>query len=427
MLGVLASHVARGRAVGFGVGSGVGSGVGFGVWLAVGLGVGLVLGSGLGCGRASQPPPVVQPRATPAEEHAQLLELRRELEATVLENYLQLGLGNMEAYADSIDTAETITLIGIGPDDVFFGDPGGACAAALASTAPDAAAQRRRACGRSADRLPFRSGEPCRADSDPAQPCLGVFSKTLGVRVSRDRTTAWVFDEISYRIPHRGRQAAMPLRYTAVYVRDVERWVMVMEHLSYPLPNELVRELAATGELAAPAPMKKHGVPSLWEIVHAHIALDAAARAQSPIVGPARPVSEQRVILLPDPRDELRGAEIFTAPNLADTFGPGTQVAAREMRVFFAPGARVAWLAGNLAMTTQVEGKPVTIGLRVTAVLEHDQNARWQVMQAHVSVPMRKDQLAARVLGTGLVPRPPAEPAAPAAPAAPTAGAPASR
>jgi ketosteroid isomerase-like protein len=363
----------------------------------------------LGCGRPRAS--ILRSQAAAAPGRVSVVELRRELEATVLENYLQLGLGNMEAYADSIDTGDTVTSIGIGPEDVFAGGPGDACGT-TAGTSPEAMALQRRGCGRAAERLPFRSGEPCLQGSEGDRPCLGVFSKNLDVRMSRDRTTAWVVDEISYRVPHRGRQAAMPLRYTALFARDLERWVLVMEHLSYPLSSELVRELGAAGALAAPAPLEKHGVPSLWQIVHEYIAVDAASRARSPVLAATRTASEDRVILLPDPRAELRGAAIYSAPNLADVFGPGTQVAAQDVRVFFAPGGRVAWLAGNLAMTTRVNDQPVTIGMRLTAVLEQDEGAMWRLMQAHVSVPVRKDQLEAQVLGAGLAARGAAVPGA---------------
>jgi ketosteroid isomerase-like protein len=353
-----------------------------------------------GCGRTRAP--VAASQSTAAPERISVVELRRELEATVLENYLQLGLGNMEAYADSIDTGDAVTSIGIGPDDVFAGGPADPCAG---NTAPEAMALARRGCGRAAERLPFRSGEPCLQGSERDDLCMGVFSKNLAVHVSRDRTTAWIVDEISYRIPHRGRQAAMPLRYTAVFARDLERWVLVMEHLSYPLSRELVRELATAGALARPAPLEDHGVPSLWQIVHEHIAIDAAGRARSPILAGSRAASEDRVILLPDPRAELRGAAMISAPNLADAFGPGAQVAADDVRVFFAPGGRVAWMAGNLVITAQVDGRPVTIGMRMTAVLEQDEGAMWRLMQAHVSVPLRKEQLEAQVLGAGLASR----------------------
>jgi ketosteroid isomerase-like protein len=385
-----------------GVASRVALGVALGaLCVTASLGLGAALA---GCGRKQAQ--AVATTTTPPPERESLVELRRELEAAVLENYFQLGLGNMEAYADIIDTDAAVTLIGIGPDDVFLGEQSEACTAAMASTAPEAVLQRRRACGRTSDRLPFRIGAPCLPDTDPEQPCLGVLSKNLTVRVSRDGTTAWVVDELSYRVPYRGRQAAMPLRYTAVFVRDVERWDLVQEHLSYPLPTRLTRELAAAGELATPARIERQGgAPTLWEIVHEHIAVDEAGRARSKILAAARNASEDRVILLHNPRGELRGAELSTEPNLADAFGPGTQVEARDLRVYTAPGGRVAWLAANLTVATQNEGKPVLIGMRLTAVLERDDRSAWRLMQAHVSVPIRKEQLSARVFGAGLTPR----------------------
>lgn len=370
--------------------------------MALAIALAIALGAGLaGCGRKQSR--VVATAAAPPPERMSLVELRRELEAAVLENYLQLGLGNMEAYADIIDTDAAVTLLGLGPDDVFLGQQSEACTAAIASTAPESVL-RRRACGRTSDRLPFRIGSPCLPDSDPAQPCLGVLSKNLTVRISRDNTTAWVVDELSYRIPYRGRQAAMPLRYTAVFVRDVERWDLVQEHLSYPLPSRLTRELAAAGALAAPAPMERHGGPALWELVHELLALDAAGRARSKIVAATRDAGEDRLILLHNPSGERRGAGIYTERSLVEAFGPGTQIEARDLRVFSAPGNRVAWLAANLTVATQHESKPVVIGMRLTAVLEREKGAAWQLMQAHVSVPIRKEQLSARVFGAGLTP-----------------------
>jgi ketosteroid isomerase-like protein len=376
--------------------------LGTGLIIALGL-AGVPLGLGLaGCGSTRSR--AVETTPAPPPDDVNLFELRRELEAAVLDNYLQLGLGNMEAYGDIIDTDDAVTLIGLGPDDVHLGDLSEACTGAIASTAPEVVMQRRRACGRTSDRLPFRIGSPCLPDTDPDQPCLGVLSKNLSARVSRDGTTAWVVDELSYRIPYRGRQAAMPLRYTAVFVRDLERWDLVQEHLSYPMPTRLTRELAAAGQLATPARMERHGAPGLWELVHQHLAQGKAGRARSNILAAAQNASEDRVLLLHNPSGERSGADLYTGPNLLDAFGAGTQIEARDIRVFFAPGDRVAWLAANLDVATEHESKPVLVRMRITAVLERDQAAVWQLMHAHVSVPIRKEQLAARVFGAGLTP-----------------------
>lgn len=359
-----------------------------------------------GCGSKATTPRRVQP-VHEADERISLVELRRDLEATVLENYLQLGVGNMEAYADGIGRGQEVTLIGIGPDDVHGGDED--CEAAIRGPA------RGHGCGRAADRLPFRRGTPCLPGSDMDGPCQGVLSKNLRIRVSRDRRTAWVADELSYRVPHEGRQGAMPLRFTAVFVREVERWVMVMEHISYPLPSELALELASAGALAAPAPLPQQPAPGPLSRALAHLAPDPATHArllriredlreQAGGMAGADSAARDRLIFLPDPRGELRGAEIYGTRTLADAFGTDAQVSAEQVRVHFAPGKRVAWLAANLAVRTTRDARPVSVGLRLTAVLEQDESAAWQLMQAHVSVPLRADQLFQRVFGSGLEP-----------------------
>lgn len=360
-----------------------------------------------GCGQAP-PPQRVQPPPEP-EEQTSVVELRRDLEATVLENLLQLGVGNMEAYADGIGRGEEVTLIGIGPDDVHGGAEDEDCVAGPRGVT------RRQRCGRAADRLPLRRGKPCLPGNVLDGPCQGVLSKNLGLHVSRDRRTAWVADEISYWVPHQGRQAAMPLRFTAVFVRELERWVMVLEHISYPLPSELVLDLASAGALAAPAPLTEQPMPELLSRALDHLAPDPATHARLLRVrervreatgGLARAVhpAHDRLIFLPDPRDELRGADIYGTRTLEDVFGVDAEVSAEHPRVFLAPGERVAWLAANLSVRTTRDGRPVVIGLRLTAVLEQDEDDGWQLMQAHVSVPVRTEQLVQRVFGSGLEP-----------------------
>ena len=65
-------------------------------------------------------------------------------------------------------------------------------------------------------------------------------SKRLEVHLARDGSAAWAFDEISWRIPMCGRTAAIPLRMTALFAREGDRWVQVFEHLSFgriPAPS----------------------------------------------------------------------------------------------------------------------------------------------------------------------------------------------
>ena len=48
-----------------------------------------------------------------------------------------------------------------------------------------------------------------------------------------DQSAAWMSDELSWRITMCGRTAVIPLRITALYAHDGDRWVPVFEHLSF--------------------------------------------------------------------------------------------------------------------------------------------------------------------------------------------------
>lgn len=69
-------------------------------------------------------------------------------------------------------------------------------------------------------------------------------SKAPLVQLSADASAAWVADEISWRVTLCNRVSVVPLRYTALYGRDADRWVLVVEHLSYG--NEPSAELDGT-------------------------------------------------------------------------------------------------------------------------------------------------------------------------------------
>ena len=61
----------------------------------------------------------------------------------------------------------------------------------------------------------------------------GVVSKRLEIHVAQDQSAAWMSDELSWRIGMCGRTAVIPLRATALYAHDGDRWVEVFEHLSF--------------------------------------------------------------------------------------------------------------------------------------------------------------------------------------------------
>lgn len=357
--------------------------------------------------------------------------LQRELEITVLENYLQLTLGNMEAYADTIARDREVTLIGIGADQVATGTLPEDCS-------PTAAPGR--ICGSSRDRLPFRSHTPCGIGSAERAPCLGVYSKNLQLHMSQDGSTAWVFDELAYRVPHQGREASIPLRFTAVFVRDVDRWVMVMEHLSYAMPTKLVLELARDGSLTTPRPMPARDI----DLVRARLLLAQVSRrlkdqvrpqavdtpadgsagtngdaeseagadadgetgnrtagtaSASPDAGRSR---EPGPLLWPDPYAEFHGPSFDDAPSLASMLGPDTRITMHNIRLALSESERVAWLAANLHARQGSGDGAVKLGMRLTAVFERGAGGQWNIMQMHVSVPVSQSQMQERVLGNGL-------------------------
>src|SRR6185436_8106547 len=84
-----------------------------------------------------------------------------------------------------------------------------------------------------------------------------VRSKNLSIQVAADQTAAWMSDELSWRIETCGRTAVIPLRITALYAHDGDRWIPVFEHLSFgwaptPLdapPPKAIKTEVVSGDL----------------------------------------------------------------------------------------------------------------------------------------------------------------------------------
>ena len=372
------------------------------VCMAACVAAGLVAGAA-GCGNRNRPAVSKPSRPdVPDDRLEDRTELRRDLETTVLENYLQLTVRNMEAYADGTARDREITILGTGPGDVVTG------VGAAASCGGGG-----RMCKITDDRLPLRDELGCSASSL----CPTVHSKNLELHLSQDGSVAWILDELSYRLPYQEREAAIPLRFTAVFVRDADRWLMVMEHLSYPLPTEMILELAAAGELASPRalpPAQESAVRARLLVRHVLRRLNANAEALRYLARVAAKKSERlgeawvyddRALLWPAPRQEYHAAAFYEAPSLADSLGSGMRVTipAGEVRLSLSESGNVAWLAANVRATGAGAGgkEPVTIGMRATAVFEIEADD-WNLMQLHVSVPITPAQLEARALGPGL-------------------------
>ena len=387
-------------------------------------------------------------------------DLVRDLEATILENYLQLTLGNMEAYADSVAQDREIVLIGVEPGSLVYGvnpsarandrrpfrtrahptcgsDPRplasrvsapASSAPAPASSAP-APASSMPAPASSAPAAGSAGSEARAAvvDGLPLGFCARIVPKTLDLHLYHDGSVGWVSDELDYRVPHQGREASIPLRFTAVFVRDIDRWVLVMEHVSYALPYQRILAMASRGELERPQKMATRyqtgsPVPMLRNLVERRNSADYAAmdsfadkmsrRYQRRGQDRDSYLVDENAYLTLLPAREYRGRDMFRAPSLARTLRNGDRAVAGlkidSYRLFVAANTAVAWMAANLVAITAVPGhggerdRQVEIGLRATYVFALDSSG-WNIVQTHVSVPVTEAQLARRIFG---MPRP---------------------
>lgn len=315
-----------------------------------------------GTRRVVAPATVAGPETVEADTPIGRDAAARDLEATVLETYSHLTLGNFAAYRDTLAGDEPVTLIGVTPVDVVTG-------------------MRPRGAGH--DRRLYKATSPT------------VLAKNLEVHLSSDGSVGWTFDEMSYRVPHEGRTASIPVRNTSLYIRDIDRWVLVLEHQSYPTAIDDLRAAAASRHLARPATFAARPLPApagdlvrLVDLLH-----DADRRGRVKVASDA-----EALVLLPDRDHELHGAEASDAPALAAMFGPRTTVSVRDPRLGLARSGEVAWMAANLMVRTSVNDEPVEIGLRGTYVFRRAGRS-WELVQMHVSAPVTERELGRRVFG----------------------------
>ena len=291
-------------------------------------------------------------------------QLERELEATVLEIYSHLTLGNFAAFRDSLASEEPVVLLGVRPRDVLVG------------VAPAAAAS---------DRRLFAAMAPT------------ILAKNLEIHLSPDGSAAWTFDEISYRVTYEGRVASIPIRSTSLFVRDIDRWVLVAEHQSYPSGVDELRARAAAGRAEQPRrfPSRHTGEPARELVRLVGLLHNAEPRDLGRRVSPGA----STLVLLPDADHELRGREAVDGPSLATLFGPGATVGLRDYHIGTAKSETVAWMAANLVVRTVVNDEKVDIGMRGTYVFRRGERD-WELVQMHVSAPVSEAELGRRVFGT---------------------------
>ncbi|MCP4447365.1 MAG: nuclear transport factor 2 family protein [Myxococcales bacterium] len=324
--------------------------------------VALLLGFVLGaCGGNSKTLKAL-PAASQEQADLGLGELRKSLESTVLENYDQLTYGNIEAFVDGVARDRKLQIIGVTPDDLLVGKT------------PK---------GLDAYRRLYKERN------------LRILSKNLDVQLSLDGSVGWVYDEASYRVDFEGREASIPIRSTAVYVRDVDRWVLAAEHLSHGVPASDIVVLAAQERIAGPPSMKTdYGGPR----ERAAPLLGLAGTLIN--VGGADALASDNgntLVLLPGPEEEFHNV---VSPALARLFGRESTVALKEFRIEVAESKRVAWMVGALALRTQHNGDFLSIPLRASFVFEREAQKDWGIVQAHISVPLKEEQLSERAFGS---------------------------
>lgn len=258
--------------------------------------------------------------------------------------------------------------IGVGRDDVFVGP------AQLA---------------RAPSRWPLEVGADTRSRA---------LSKRLEIHLAKDRTAAWVIDEISWRLELCGRTAVIPLRMTGLFARDGDRWVPVFEHVSFG---------------RAPTPTRAGQKPprQLTGAIASRDLADDLSRSLGPVM--ARAIDKAPTLIASGPEGALLGPDLFAEWHGPDVLqaklAPGTAAMRLEDRRIGTVGrtlqkATIAYWIGNV--TVEMPARPgIAAGLghfRGTFVFEK-RGETWVVVQGHVSHAIEDPELASAVFGTALL------------------------
>jgi hypothetical protein len=272
-------------------------------------------------------------------------------------------------------------------------------------------------------------------DVDPRTP-TEARSKRLEIQLAQDGTAAWVVDEISWRIRMCTRTAVIPLRMTALFARDGDRWVQVFEHLSFGRIVAPSRDGQLRGASIRPAVTSSDLVDELSGVLSQGL----FRASPNPTVVSTGP---EAVVLGPEVNDEWHADDVLS------TTLPGLALRAEDRRVGVVgrtpETATVAYWIGNFVAT--VPARPgIAAGkvrLRGTFVFERRRlvkvdvdkkskdpaarsgpeatscatdarSCRWVLVQGHLSQPIddgpdpsgeRRDivDLTSLVFGTALV------------------------
>ena len=339
----------------------------------------LVAGCQSGGGKQVAPPATVATR----DDEAGLARLFTELQDDILTSYERDEPPDLDT--GMIDPRVGTARIGAGPDDVYI--------AGDLAKAPS--------------RWPLEVDRKTRTE---------VRSKRLVIQIAADQSAAWMADEVSWRIEACGRTAVIPLRITALYAHDGDRWVPVFEHLSFGTPPAL--------DAVATKPIKTEVVSGELETaLNAVVERGLLGTPHDPLVVAQDPAV---IVLGPDAGDEWHGAQVLAAPALA-----GKLEERRIGTVGRSPREpSVAYWVGNYTADVPARGELAAgkAHLRATFVFEkqpfamgsgkapdaqtcskdarsrpRDVECRWVLVQSHLSQPITDDDLTRQVFGTALV------------------------
>lgn len=342
-------------------------------------------------GACSRPParPIAPPiDRAPRDDESRLVRQFNELQDDILTSYErdeppELGTG-------LIDPRIGTVRIGAGPDDVYLsGDR-----------------------TRGAGRLPLDIDHAIRTE---------VRSKRLELHISLDQTAGWMADELSWRIDICGRTAVIPLRITALYAQDGDRWATVFEHLSFgwaptpagaPVPRAIKTEVAS-GDLRD----ELSGVLARGLFRAPHDPSVAAQGAGALVLGPdagdewhgqrvlearlpAGAFEDRRVGLVG--RDPATATIAYWVGNYTATLPARPGVAAGKVPMRVTHVFEKRWFESPDALPT--EGRSCALGDSQArdAASRNDvaTHCRWMLVQSHMSQPITDDDLTRLVFGT---------------------------
>jgi hypothetical protein len=325
---------------------------------------------------------VAQPAAVATrDDDAGLQRLYTELEDDVLASYDRDE--PPEVTTTTIDPVVGTARIGVGPGDVYI--------AGELAHAPS--------------RWPLEIGHGTRTE---------VRSKHLLIQISADQSAAWIADELSWRIELCGRTTVVPLRITALYAHDGDRWALAFEHLSYGTP--------AVPDGLATKPIKTAAASAGLETALAAVIDRGLVRApRDPAVLGTEPTA---TVLGPGAGDEWHGDDVVEAAIAAGKLGDrrvGTVGRSpREPTIAYWVGnyaedlpatATTAAGTAHLRATFVFEKRPFATDAGATpdaldcarGRLRDGIECRWVLVQSHMSQPITDEPLAKDIFGDALI------------------------